>query len=300
MSLLPRFPQPFLELLYFYCTWAEILALVSVDKRERSSRAFWLNNYSAVDFENATLEEEVAFHQIYRGCIVRQRIFEGEDVLFTNVQELELLEYKDISECDSVKKLTCNLPFEYDDEFVIPSTVTTLSINLASHECLRSFASSFTLNITCLQIVGNRIFIDVQGVVWPPQLTRLYLDTIADASDLEISGTLTHLVLFAHEISNGNLSRWNSLTHFALRIHNTDAVLTFPPQVERLYLDAENAITWLKSPTHVFLNDNEPREGIDSSILVYYGHSFEGRHSVFDIFCEPDTVRIYPPLPIIY
>lgn len=73
---LPRFPQPFVERLSLYCKWKEVLALLSIDKREQIMRAFWINYYSKLCIwgETPTYKQAQALIKKYPNCFVYQHL----------------------------------------------------------------------------------------------------------------------------------------------------------------------------------------------------------------------------------
>lgn len=82
---LPRFPVPFLDVLGALAPWCDVLHLLSVDKRESTSRAHWLNQRSAV--VELYVADKVAFDAFvakYARCVRRRTsiVFDAEVFFF--------------------------------------------------------------------------------------------------------------------------------------------------------------------------------------------------------------------------
>jgi hypothetical protein len=80
---LPRFPGPFLEILCALAPWRDVLHLVSVDRRETTSRALWLNQWSAV--VELYVADKVAFDAFvakYAHCVRRRTSIAFEASVF--------------------------------------------------------------------------------------------------------------------------------------------------------------------------------------------------------------------------
>ena len=78
---LPRFPQPFLDLLALYSPWRDVLSLVSVDKREAPMRHCWINDTGLVNVHLVRCQADLRlFRACFPRCVVLQKVLDGSDV----------------------------------------------------------------------------------------------------------------------------------------------------------------------------------------------------------------------------
>jgi hypothetical protein len=119
---LPRFPQTFLDVLGTIAAFDDVLALTSVDRRERVSRVFWIDRKAKVHFNTTvSVPEQRAFLAAYPHCVVRQTVSHTRQIC-ARVRELAFFD-------------AFNEPL---DRVELPQTITHLSFGMRFDKSLRN------------------------------------------------------------------------------------------------------------------------------------------------------------------
>jgi hypothetical protein len=122
MEDLPRFPQTFLDVLGTIAAFDDVLALTSVDRRERVSRVFWIDRKAKVHFNTTvSVPEQRAFLAAYPHCVVRQTVSHTRQIC-ARVRELAFFD-------------AFNEPL---DRVELPQTITHLSFGMRFDKSLRN------------------------------------------------------------------------------------------------------------------------------------------------------------------
>lgn len=158
MEELPLFPQTFLEVLGTIAAFKDVLALVSVDRRERVSRWFWIDRKAKVHFNTMVgVPEQRAFLAAYPHCVVRQTVSHTRQIC-ARVHELAFFD-------------GFNEPL---DRVELPSQIKLLSFGARFDKSLRNV--KLPRSLTHLRFGWNfRAFDTIQ---FPPSLKEIRISRL--------------------------------------------------------------------------------------------------------------------------
>lgn len=237
----PRFPQPFLELLYFYSSYHEILNLLSIDRREQGSRAFWINQYSRIFvWRSISIDQANEFVQKYPKCCVVQRVTNGSMQKF--VQGVRKIEYlsnivsRKLGQCTKLTDLYFCGSFDGSmRNCVWPPNLKSLRFGSKFNRKIDNLHFPDTLESL---VFDNHNIWTYFKINFSQNLTRLCIDVELPCSRRLLPNQLQYLIFRGlDDDARIDQSFWPSkLTHIALTV-TPHTWLALPNSLEFLHID---------------------------------------------------------------
>lgn len=221
MSVVPRFPQPFLELLGLLLPWRDVLSLTSVDWREAPMRHLWISEHSVLVVDAVEhAPEAVSFVARFPRCIAKQTIRGGRDRVLSSFTRLVVNDdsFALGRVCLlSLTHLTLGHSFNRSLSGVaLPPSLRYLAFGDSFDQPLARVALPASIAVMTFGYCFNQ---SLDGVVLPASLTRLTFGVWFDQplDRVALPPSLTHLTLgYGFNQALDNVALPPGLTHLAL------------------------------------------------------------------------------------
>lgn len=298
---LPRFPQPFLELLSNISTWRDILSLLSVDKREEPMRRFWINFHSMVLAQAPRLGELTLFCHTYPQCIVYDKIISARQHMRKETSQLvfkaAIPKILDFSQLPNLTNISFDWNVDINANFnniIWPLAITKLFIGVYNLSIVPKLPNSVVE--LCLPHTRTQHLIK-----WPNSLKILHLDGIHEQTKLP--KTLTHLHVGFVSMYRKQPDWPISLTHLQIDRFGPFNLDFLPDHLEylhiRFFMQLElDDVSWPHGLKHLILGRKEDIPDLhylpETLLRLDIGPQFDV--GLFFSYAEPHIPPEYVPL----